>query len=249
MSDFADYNLHAELIVTEENSEKFERLVREFVERGAFKRFVDSADWKFAFGLKTPEAYVYGNDQSPASRTSQFVDSDPLRGHRVYKYVNLWRILSPAGLDMAPIMVKSADDSLYIEIDSLVAIETQNLFARMHWIWESLDSPKVESDRFVRVTRRFFNAKDLAFYAYNVPVVRPLQERVGIKNLGYYQSVTGMLSTITEFWQSGTDRSLDATTLDYGARAAAPGDPRAKLAQEMQALRQRERHEVFRRVL
>jgi hypothetical protein len=252
MSAFADYYLQVDLIVTEENAPRFEELVKQFVYKGSFKRFVPTADWRLALGLKTPKTYVYGGDASPPSTsTTQFVETDPLRGQRVFKYLNLWKILTREALDMAPIMVASADDSLYIAIDSLVAVETQNLVGKMHWPGEPASGTHIlDSNNFARVTRRFFTSRDLAKYAYNIPVVRPVQERAGLRNLGYFQNATGTLSTITELWQTtASGATLGAAALSPGAKLEDSNPARLALIGELQRLSQRERLETFRSYL
>lgn len=250
MSALAEYFLHVELLVTEDNSAKFESLVHDFVRQGSFKRFTPTADLRLALGLRTAKPFVYTSNPGSGMGKDQFVDSDPLRGQSVVKYVNLWQVQSLEGLDLAPIMTASADDSLYIAIDSRVASETQEFVVRMRWPLDPPGTHILGSNGFLRVTRHFYTSKDLAFYAYNIPVVRRLQERTGIQNVGYFQSTTGTLETISEFWQVPPDAtSVSAATLDYSAKYAGASKEQLDLVAQLQRLRQDERHELYRSYL
>jgi hypothetical protein len=247
MTAFADYFLHVELLVTEDKAPEFEAQVREFIERGAFRRFDPTADLRIVGGLRTPKPFEYRPEPS-GGEEGQVLTRDPLGGQRVYRYVNLWTVQSLAGLDLAPIMNASADDDLYIAIDKLVASEVQEFVVRMKWPG---DEPVKRLDgSFVRVTRHFYNSRDLNVYTYDVPVIRPLQEKNGIRNIGYFQTATGRLETVTEFWQLSSESTpVDAATLDEDAKFQGATKEQLGVLAEVQAIRHEERHELYRSYL
>jgi hypothetical protein len=241
--------LHVELLVPEGNADDFEKKVRDFVDRGAFKRFVPTADLSLALALRTPNSFVYRPQPDTAEGDPQVLEKDPLRGQRVYRYVNLWKVLSLEGLDLAPIMTASGDDDLYIAIDSLVAFEKQEFVVRMKWPLDGANM-KFDGKNFLRVARHFYTSKQMALYAYDLPVVRRLQEKTGIRNFGYFQTATGTLETITEFWQLPSDSTpVNAATLEQSAKIEGASDEQRAVLTQVQQIPQDERHELYRSYL
>ena len=212
-----DQYLQVDLLVPTNQAGKFEALSTEFHRgdaehhRGGFARILgdDSQPprYQLLLALRSTATFLYV-DNERASGTGDKVspfdkafyrNSTIQAGTPVYRYVHLWKIRDDQDLNLAPLMRACGEDSLYLAIDALVLQETQNFISRVRT--PGGVAPFTEASRFVRTTRTLAH-KDLGTYIFSEPMLYPPLEQAGWHNLGQYQTFSGPLNIVTEFWQT-----------------------------------------------
>ena len=198
----SDYYLHVDLVVPEKDSAQYEDLIRRFVKEGSFRRIDPTCDDKIlVLALKAASAIPFSGHLPPPGAPYQRSEASD---QKVVRYVNLWRVPNLNNLDLARLMRLSGDDSLYMEIDSLVIEERQNFVVRAGWDYAAPSGS--DSQNYVRSIKRFASA-DLGEFFFKAGALFPILKDNGWYPLGHFQSVTGTLNTVVEFWQTPTHSS------------------------------------------
>ena len=214
-----DYFLHVELIVRKSDDEAFRTNVAQFLNTdGGFARLVPGFKSTLVLALRTLRPFDYDgferyqsdaveprdkwwdyprrNPGGDTAKTATAV-SAPAK-EPAYRYIHLWRVPDLADLDLVRVMKLCADDALYIAVDKLVAREVQDFVARVRWAG-GLPDP-TDARRYVRVVRQF-RSEDVGTYLFQSGALLPVLEAKGWHSLGAFQTVTGLLNTVIEFWQ------------------------------------------------
>lgn len=194
-----EYVLHAEIVVPLHRAQRFEALVGEFLDKGAFARLDPEFDAQLLFGLRTPEPFDFaGNETLAGSSVCLRSDSRLSKDKQAHRYTHVFTVPDLQDMDLARIMVRSADDHLYTEINRLTVQEVQNFRTRVR-----LDrAPNLPRERKqIFYVERQFASKNLGAYIFGIGACFPALEDEGWKNLGIYQAVTGELNTLTELWE------------------------------------------------
>jgi hypothetical protein len=213
------YFLHVDLVVPESRTKHFEKRTREFLDRGGFQYLVPSVRYHLVLALKSTEPFAYTAQGrfGPRSRIARTksrsvenvcFDARVKDGEPVFRYVHLWHAPDLRDLDLARLMESAADDGLYREIDAYVVQETQNFVRRVRWL-SGLPRFTLHTNRFTRVIKTFAS-KDLAVYLFKIGALFPQLDQNGWRQLGQFQSVTGSLNSVIEFWQTGDKTSVQA---------------------------------------
>lgn len=221
-----DYRLLVDLLVAEENAEQFERVMEEFLAKGAFRRFRDSFDNELILALKGPAPTLHsyarlrpGAAPGTADPSARFLVAPPRVIHAqssqpmvpMRRYVNFWSIPDMDDLDLAARMQFCSEDELYMRLDALVTQETQQFVRRVRW--QQQPCPTKATMGFVRVTRQLGYGK-LGRCLLQLRGLTPFLEAHGWEQLGQFQSITGTLNTTTEFWQTMSTEAFDMHLFD-----------------------------------
>jgi len=217
--------MQVELLVEAQNAAAFEQQLAAFLGGSArpFARLDPSSGHELVLALKGLEAFVFAGEPPlggalGASGAAEPLDAggsaahlaravqcvDPRVGRRMVRYVHLWRLASRRDLELANIMMRSADDTPYMRVNALVGSERQD-FVRIvqRQGWPGVDTSLGQC---LRIVRRFASEK-LGTYIFRSGVLVPILQERGWRLLGQFQNVTGPLNTVTELWQmrSGLD--------------------------------------------
>jgi hypothetical protein len=240
----ADYFLHVDLTVPQENAEAYEDAAKKFLAtapKGGFKRLDDKFDYELVLGLKSAYPLTFTGGSRFECKDRQYTNRRFQQASPAFHFVNLWHLRDLDDLDLADVMTKSSDDPLYIAIDSLVAFSIQDLVLRVQWL---ATAPKLgEGKRFVRV-RRQFNSKDLGTYLFNIGAFIPTLEQNDWHSLGFYQNVTGPLNMVTELWQT-KDGSHEVASMAAVVNKVPKGGLRDLVDNSFNNLHQEETRELF----
>ncbi len=213
----SEYFLQVDLLVRNQDCVEFEKRMEAFMkphsddpwQRGGFDRIDPKSTKTLVLALKGTEPTLcryhkerVGHDvRSQDSRASQ----NPAEGDHC-RYVHVWRIGSAKDLDLARIMMLCADDDEYRALDALVVRETQNFTFRVPWL---SDLPELEAEprlKLFRLTRQLAT-KELGAYLFSLGALIPtLELGRGPRSMGFFQTVTGQLNTVVEFWQADDER-------------------------------------------
>lgn len=222
-----DYHLHVDLFVRERDHEKFEAVAKEFLSTGGFHRLDPMGDNRqLILALRTPSSFLLhtpkgtnGEDFTSIDYRSRLDKANPAKRSMdveeepVFRYVHLWRSPDLSNLDLARIMRLSADDKLYVKLDSLVLREVQDFIVRV----ATAPAPRPVGGTFIRVLRQFPSAT-LGEYLFKIGALLPAAAAGCWFNLGIYQNVTGPLNTVAEFWQTSVGNAdTDALYAAYKA--------------------------------
>jgi hypothetical protein len=225
------YYMHVELLVLASDAEKFEDKLAVFMDGRTrpFQRLDVHADYELVLALKTVESFPFaasghgrfGSDErrrlASASGAAESSCRDSRLGEPVFRYVHLWTVPDRDDLDLANVMIRSADDTPYMELDALVASESQEFVRRV----QRPSAPvSAIGQKWVRIVRRF-QSKNLGAYLFRSGVLLPVMQQAGWHSHGQYQNVTGPLNTVTEFWTSEDPR---ANALQMYQQHAGPND-------------------------
>jgi hypothetical protein len=202
--------LQVELIVHRDDMSDFESSVTDFLNDGGFDSIDPESNKHLVLALRTKEAIAYrGYDR----RQSDIVDSRDdfalLRNDQTiapgekqfYRYVHVWRLGEVTDLDITRLMRLSADDDAYRHIDSLVVRETQDIVFGVPWLSRAPAFPLAKPIDVIRVTRQLAT-RELGAYLFSSGRFLPERAADGFNSLGYFQNVTGLLNTVTEYWQT-----------------------------------------------
>jgi len=208
-----DQYLQADLIVHMNDVEDFENSVIAFLNRGGFDSIDADSNKHLVLALRTKDAIAYaGYDRrqsdiikSPGTRD----DFARWRGDteleptekQFYRYVHIWRLGEITDLDITRLMRLSADDDDYRHIDSLVVRETQDIVFGVPWLTRAPVVPLEHAIDVVRVTRQL-TTRELGAYLFSAGRFLPVRAAAGFRSLGYFQNVTGLLNTVTEYWST-----------------------------------------------
>jgi hypothetical protein len=203
-----DYYLHVDLLVKKQNAAAFEEAVTEFLNKGGFARIVEEGDdrdlkhldtKRLLLALKAVELEEY---RGGITMPSAFKD---LGEHPAdaFRYIHVWNIPHIRDLDLVSLMRLCAADSIYRRLDALVAEESQDFVVQVKTPIEPS-----QFEYFIRGMRRF-QSFDMGTYIFNVGVLLKHLKESGVLPLGQFQSVTGTINTVIEFWntQEVDDRS------------------------------------------
>jgi hypothetical protein len=210
--------------VKEADKDAFEDAVAAFLVKGGFARLDPSSKKDLVMALRSDKAFPYDgfNKYEPA-----LVDPSQLRvdtraklpsldtsnvnapsTKNTLRYVHLWRIRDIAELDLVRLMTLSGDDDLYLKVDALVVRETQNFVTRLTLPNHTGEIPQQRDVNIVRITR-YIPTRDLGDFVFSFGGFLPILEADGIELIGTFQSVTGTLNIVTEFWKASEGSDVD----------------------------------------
>lgn len=229
-----EYFLHVDVQVLASESTSYEEKLATFIagnEKGkAFQRVDPAADYALVLGLKSTEQFIPQYSILGRFSATSTVPSDPSQrvqckaqglalSQEVVRYVNLWSVPDLQDLDLARIMKRLSDDTHYLAVHRLVRFEEQDFVMRVRFgPPEQLGAGK----SFVR-TVKTFESKDIGTYLFDSGILRQALAFVGWNHLGYYQSVTGRLNQVVEFWQTGEQYPSPSSMLVAAEKANAAG--------------------------
>jgi hypothetical protein len=217
---------------------EFEKTMGIFLRSGAFRAFNDDFDAELALALKRPDAFRYkplnlstvnANKRMAESPEHRFLSAEPLfyrapwrddrreqpasgaRSPLVYHYVHLWTVPDLEDLHLAKRMLYCSENDLYMKLDGFVMLETQQLVRRVRWQEEPEELATSRKDAqkklVVRATRQL-EYQRLGAYLFSLQSLVPLLKERNWRQLGQFQSITGSLNTVTEFWETDGNSSL-----------------------------------------
>ena len=197
-----EYFLHVDLLVREAQTGPFEEKVTEFLNRGGFNRIVKEGDdpslhkikdtKRLVLALKSVERIQYKPRVLVPSSSMKEANSNEY----VFRYVHLWHVPHVRELDLVGLMRLCAADKLYRELDGLVVEEMQDFVARVQ-----TKEADVKFDYFMRGIRRF-RSFELGQHLFNTGVLLRTLATLDILPAGQFQSVTGTLNSVLEFWNT-----------------------------------------------
>ncbi len=238
------YFMHVELLVAAADAPAFEARLAAFLNgsRRPFARLDSAADYELVLALKTTEPFAFtasGHGRFTSSeREAASADADPPGASRcrdarlgvpMYRYVHLWTVPDQADLDLANIMIRSADDTPYMQVDALVSSESQEFVRLVQRPGYSL--LPTNTGKCVRIIR-CFPSKHLGAYIFRSGILLPVLTQQGWVPCGQFQNVTGKLNTVTEFWQT-ENSALDAKSM-YDALSAPDDELRRRVVDDVQ---------------
>jgi hypothetical protein len=225
------YLLQVELTLTAASArEDFENAVIGFLNGGGFTRLAGHPSLSPAYLLRR---------QSSREETAR------------PSYFHVWLVPTPADLDFATLMFKSADDPLYKAADHYVASETQEFtyFDPQHLrgagektgdasalgdglspFAGSLERAKGDThqQRYVQVVHRLSTPIEYGTYSFIAFNLAFYMARAGWTNAGISWNVTGRLRTFNELWRvdkGPVDASLATMMKALRSVYPAPPDP------------------------
>jgi hypothetical protein len=236
-----DQYLQVDLLVAKDKAGAFEDLSANFqIQQNGFAGILNDTSqpprYQLLLALRSTATFPYqvvGKASGTLGQASPF-DHDFYRqsviepATPVYRYVHLWKIRDPADLNLAPLMRVCGENKTYIQIDALVLAETQNFVTRVRTPGAAAP-PFIDAPRFVRTTRVLSHTQ-LGVYILLEPMLYPVLEKAGWHHLGQYQTFSGQLNIVTEFWQTTSEyplnqmfASVQAASLPVKAPASALG--------------------------
>lgn len=199
--------LHVDLIVPRARAAEFEDASRKFAKDG-FDRLIPGVGYKLVLALKSQESFPYraygrftkfhGAPLKSEARTEAYRNQLFHSSSSAYRYVNVWGIPKGRDADLTSLMEKASDDPAYLRVEAVVVREVQE-FVRLVKRPEGL--PTLNGGKLFerRVSR--FKTHELIPYLFRSSMLFPVHETRGLHHLGQFQSVTGVLNSVTEFWQ------------------------------------------------
>jgi hypothetical protein len=212
-----DQYLQVDLLVDKNNAADFESKSTLFHQKGGFSRILNDYSqpprYELVLALRSTVTFPFKDVASSSGTPEQdskferdfYRKSTYQAVTPVYRYVHLWKIRRDEDLNLAPLMRACGDDEQYLAIDALVLEETQNFISRVRTPGQVAQFN--DNRRFVRTTRKLSHA-DLGLYIFNQPMLYPPLEAAGWHHLGQYQTFSGMLNIVTEFWQTRSEDPL-----------------------------------------
>lgn len=219
-----DYALLVNMYVAEANIEEFERRMKRFLmpdgKFEAFSRLDPTFNYKLLLGLKGSalqplsdliEAKPFGKGLAEAR---DFLTTNPVNKNRragstakIAHYVHLWSIPDLEDLNLGTRMRACAEDPLYMELDEAVLSEDQEFIRRV----QLGNAPRIpDTKKTVVIATRQFDFSNLGPYLLQLRGFLPQLE--GWKQLFQFQTVTGQLNRVNEFWETDQTGDLPATT-------------------------------------
>jgi hypothetical protein len=214
-----DQILQVDLLVPAGQSALFEDRSAKFHNEGGFARVLGELGkpprYEFLLALRSTTTFPYLNIVRPSGQREQgsqyerdfYRDSTLQNVTRVHRYVHMWKIKNDEDLNLAPVMRLCGDDPDYLAIDELVLEETQNFISRVRT--PGGVAPFTDARRFVRTTRKLTHER-VGEYVFTEPMLYPSLEVAGWRHLGQYQTFSGILNVVTEFWQTTCEDPLYA---------------------------------------
>jgi len=210
-----DMFLKVDITVQPEEVEQaaFHRHIEAFLKTGFMKR----RKWELYGGFQVfrqgyevaPEGFRKTVTSAPPAPHAPDEDKTPASGPQ---FLNVWRL--PKGFatrDVADIMLELADVSSYVELDSHVEIEVQEVVARVNApILETETDAKTRKEGVFAGVRHYVDRPRLAEFALSSGALAREWSRVNPSwsFLGTFQNVTGLLNVFWDLWQVPPDMTL-----------------------------------------
>jgi hypothetical protein len=197
------YYLHVDLIVKDADAAEFEELSTKFLTEKGFQRLSPNFKGTLALALRTKDKFAFTG--YAGFQGSEVESRDKTRipdGTAFQRFVHLWQLPTLNDLDLGAVMTQAADDELYRAIDGLVVDEVQHYVSRAPSTATLLSGHS--GTLFTRATQ-LFKSKSLGPYLFSLGTIAPIMQSTGKAPwslFGAFQSVTGELNSIVEFWRS-----------------------------------------------
>jgi hypothetical protein len=206
----ADYYLHLEALIEEENTKQFEPLMTDLCE--TVSSFAEEG-WKFILALKSEQHIELQTAECFGSRIR--TKDARCKSNKFRRYVHIWDVPDPP--DVAKVMQLLADNTAYGKINALVVREIQNLLLNVSTPAASKAAKVKVGDRVIELQRQI-SVANLGEYLFTAGILAPVLEELGWLSFGRFQSITGRLNTVTELWRVADD----AVQLGQGAEDKQP---------------------------
>jgi hypothetical protein len=197
--------LHVDMVVLEANTRAFEKLLDQFLKAQGFARIprVPAATSRLLLALKSCKPFHFTPDGVFDGCTRHYEKGEMRGAEMARHYIHLWQVEKPEEFNLAQRMMACSDDTAYNEIDALIACEVQDYVRQVNWMRPPYTTTAVnEHTRFVRSVRRFLS-RDLGTYLFKICGLLPALEQARWQQVGQFQSITGALNVVSEYWQSG----------------------------------------------
>jgi hypothetical protein len=210
------YFLEVDILVPTNRVHDFETAVKSFLKKTTskngklpqpFTRLVEDATITFVLGLRTP-AFTYESRKVIRPGYIHQTNRDLKGGTRMRRYVHIWSVPDLEASNLVQVMQRSADDPFYIAIDKEVARETQDFVYQVQWPLlvpsgtAALAVPRStrNSIAFVRTIHQYASS-DLGTALFKLGSSFPVMSQANCTAVGTFQSVTGTLDSVTQYWR------------------------------------------------
>lgn len=208
------YFLMVELLVLKKNVGGFERAVTAFLREGRrfpfqpFKRLDPACDVELVLALKSPKPFDIRERPVALPRFNEKTSGRLADKVSMVRYLHMWMVPNLYATNLTRTMQRSADDRFYIDIDNHVARETQEFVYQVQWPTSQGGGPRPLSfarrraTRGVAVSTRQYASANLGTYLFKLGTQFPTLTANGCESMGTFQSVTGSLDTVIQFWET-----------------------------------------------